>query len=61
MSSTPLVVMARQRGNPMPLLVVLTTRRTAERPPPETMQRLNHEYSLAAEIEPTRAAKPLGR
>ncbi|HEY1756164.1 MAG TPA: hypothetical protein VGG72_12260 [Bryobacteraceae bacterium] len=40
-------VMARQRGNPMPLLVVLPT---VERPPPETMRRLNHEYSLAAEI-----------
>jgi hypothetical protein len=41
-----------------PLLVVLPA---AERPPPETMRRLNHEYSLAAELEPTWAAKPLGR
>jgi hypothetical protein len=46
------------RVNPMPLLVVLPI---AERPPPETMRRLNHEYSLAAELEPTWAAKALRR
>jgi hypothetical protein len=49
---------ARQRGGPMPLLVVAPT---AERPPPKTMRRLDHEYSLAAGLETTWAAKPLWR
>src|SRR5580700_11051490 len=47
---------ARQRGNPMPLLVVAAT---AEPPLPQTLRRLEHEYSLAAELEPAWAAKPL--
>src|SRR5271170_5381121 len=47
---------ARQRGNPMPLLVVAPT---AEQPLPQSLRRLEHEYSLAAELEPAWAAKPL--
>src|SRR3982750_3640901 len=48
---------ARQRGNPMPLLVVAPT---ADHPAPESLRRLEHEYALAAELEPTWAAIPLG-
>src|SRR3954471_3544430 len=47
---------ARQRGNPMPLLVVTPT---AEHPLPESLRRLEHEYSLAAELDAKWAAKPL--
>jgi len=47
---------ARQRGNPSPLLVVPPT---AEPPLPRTLRRLEHEYSLAAELESAWAAKPL--
>jgi serine/threonine protein kinase len=50
------VYRARQSGNPMPLLVVAPT---AEQPLPQTLRRLEHEYSLAAELEPTWAATPL--
>jgi hypothetical protein len=38
-----------QRGNPMPLLVVAPTE---EQPLPQSLRRLEHEYSLAAELEP---------
>src|SRR3984885_1898797 len=47
---------ARQRGNPSPLLVVAPA---AEQPLPRSLQRLEHEYSLAAQLEPAGAAKPL--
>src|SRR5580698_5838089 len=47
---------ARQRGNEIPLLVVAPT---AEQPLPQSLRRLEHEYSLAAELEPGWAAKPL--
>jgi PAS domain S-box-containing protein len=46
----------RQHGNPSPVLVVAPT---AERPLPQSLGRLEHEYSLAAELEPAWAAKPL--
>ena len=46
----------RQRGNPSPVLAVAPG---TEQPPPQTMRRLEHEYELAAELEPTWAAKPL--
>ncbi len=46
----------RQRGNPMPLLAMAPT---AEQPPPQSLRRLEHEYTLAAELEPAWAAKPL--
>ena len=47
---------ARQHGNPSPLLVVAPS---AEQPLPQSLRRLEHEYSLAAELEPAWAAKPL--
>jgi len=47
---------ARQHGNPSPVLVVAPT---AEQPLPQSLRRLEHEYSLAAELEPAWAAKPL--
>ena len=47
---------ARQRGNPMPLLAVAPT---AEPPRPQSLRRLEHEHTLAAELEPAWAAKPL--
>ena len=40
----------------MPLLVVTPSR---EQPLPRTLQRLKHEFSLATELEPAWAAKPL--
>ena len=46
----------RQHGNSSPVLVVALT---AEHPSPESLRRLEHEYSLAAEIDPEWAAKPL--
>ena len=46
----------RQRGNPMPLLAMAPT---AEQPLPQSLRRLEHEYSLAAELDPAWAAKPL--
>jgi PAS domain S-box-containing protein len=46
----------RQRGNSNPVLVVAPA---AEQPLPQSLRRLEHEYSLAAELEPTWAAKPL--
>ena len=46
----------RQRGNPSPVLAVAPT---AEQPLPQSLRRLEHEYSLAAELEPAWAAKPL--
>jgi PAS domain S-box-containing protein len=47
---------ARQHGNPSPVLVVALT---AEQPSPQALQRLEHEYSLATELDPAWAAKPL--
>ena len=46
----------RQRGNPSPLLAVAPT---AEQPSPQSLRRLEHEYSLAAELDAAWAAKPL--
>jgi PAS domain S-box-containing protein len=46
----------RQHGNPSPILVVALT---AEQPSPQGVRRLEHEYSLAAELDPAWAAKPL--
>src|SRR5580698_4579913 len=47
---------ARQRGNEMPLLVVAPT---AQQPLPQSLRRLEHEHTLAAELEPAWAARPL--
>jgi serine/threonine protein kinase len=47
---------AREHGNLSPILVVAPT---AEQPSPQSLRRLEHEYSLAAELQPAWAAKPL--
>ncbi len=46
----------RQHGNPLPLLVSALA---AEQPSPQGLRRLKHEYSLAGELDPAWAAKPL--
>jgi serine/threonine protein kinase len=46
----------RQYGNPSPVLVVALT---AEQPSPQALRRLEHEYSLAAELDSAWAARPL--
>jgi PAS domain S-box-containing protein len=48
---------ARKHGNPSPVLIVAPP--TAEPPSPQSLRRLEHEYSLAAELDPAWAAKPL--
>ncbi len=45
-----------RRGNPLPILAVAVA---AEQPSPQSLRRLEHEYSLAAELEAAWAAKPL--
>jgi predicted ATPase/signal transduction histidine kinase len=45
----------RQHGNPHPVLAVLAQ----EQPTPQNLRRLEHEYSLAAELDPVWAARPL--
>ncbi|MBV8455784.1 MAG: protein kinase, partial [Acetobacteraceae bacterium] len=47
---------ARQLGSPIPLLVVAPS---AEQPLPQSLRRLEHEYSLAVELDSEWAAKPL--
>src|ERR1700732_263429 len=46
----------RQRGNAAPVLAIALT---AEHPSPHALRRLEHEYSLAAELDPGWAARPL--
>ena len=46
----------RQRGNPSPVLAVALA---AERPSPQSQRRLEHEYSLAAELDSKWATRPL--
>src|SRR5277367_5008188 len=46
----------RQHGNPSPVLAIALS---AEEPSPQSVQRLEHEYSLAAELDRSWAAKPL--
>src|ERR1700690_4379833 len=46
----------RQHGNPSPVLAIIPS---AEQPSPQTLRRLEHEYSLAAELDAAWAAKPL--
>jgi hypothetical protein len=46
----------RQHGNPSPVLAVALA---AEMPSPQSLRRLEHEYSLAAELDPAWAALPL--
>jgi len=44
-----------QDGNPSPVLAVAL----ADHPSPQSLRRLQHEYSLAAQLDPAWAAKPL--
>jgi len=46
----------RQNGNPSPVLVIALA---TEQPSLQSVRRLEHEYSLAAELDPAWAAKPL--
>src|SRR6202167_4654159 len=46
----------RQHGNPSPVLAIAPS---AEQPSPQTLRRLEHEYSLTAELDSAWAAKPL--
>src|SRR5438876_4128896 len=46
----------RHRGNPSPVLVLAAN---SEQPTPASLRRLEHEYSLAAELDPAWAARPL--
>src|SRR5579871_5149674 len=46
----------KQRGSPSPILVLASA---AEQPLPQSLRRLEHEFSLAAELDPAWAAKPL--
>ncbi len=46
----------RQHGNPSPILVVELA---AEHPLPQSLRRLEHEYSLATDLDPAWAAQPL--
>src|SRR5229473_3018612 len=46
----------RQHGNPSPVLALALA---AEQPSPQGLRRLEHEYSLAAELDPAWAARPL--
>ena len=47
---------ARQQGNPLPLLALALS---AEQPSSQGLRRLEHEYSLATELDEAWAAKPL--
>jgi predicted ATPase len=46
----------RQHGNPSPVLAIALS---AGQPSPQSLRRLEHEYSLAAELDPAWAARPL--
>ena len=46
----------RERGNSMPILAVAVA---AERPSPQSLRQLEHEYSLATELDAAWAARPL--
>src|ERR1700686_961882 len=46
----------RQRGNPSPVLVLAPT---AEQPLPQSLRRLEHEFSLAGELDSAWAARPM--
>jgi predicted ATPase/signal transduction histidine kinase len=46
----------RQHGNPSPVLAIALS---AEQPSPQGLRRLEHEYSLAVELDPAWAATPL--
>src|SRR5580698_10047023 len=47
---------ARRHGNASPVLVLAPA---TAKPLPQTLRRLEHEYSIAADLDPAWAAKPL--
>src|SRR5258706_2910657 len=47
---------SRQHGYPYPVLVVALA---AEQPSPQSLKRLEHEYSLSADLDPAWAARPV--
>jgi predicted ATPase/signal transduction histidine kinase/GAF domain-containing protein len=49
-----ILYLARQSSNPVPVLVLV-----AERPTSASLKRLEHEYALAADLDPKWAARPL--
>jgi serine/threonine protein kinase len=50
------VYRGRRHGNPSPILAIALS---AEQPALQSLRRLEHEYSLAAKLDPAWAAKPL--
>src|SRR6266404_1774894 len=46
----------RQHGNPSPVLLIALS---AEQPSPQSLRRLEHEYSVSADLDPAWAARPL--
>jgi hypothetical protein len=46
----------REHGKPSPVLAIAAS---AKQPPAQSRRRLEHEYSLAAELDPAWAARPL--
>ena len=46
----------RQHGNPSPILAIALS---AKQPSPQSLRRLEHEYTLASELDPAWAATPL--
>jgi signal transduction histidine kinase len=50
------VYRGRRRGNAAPILAIALC---ADQPSPQSLRRLEHEHSLAAELDPAWAAKPL--
>jgi hypothetical protein len=46
----------RQHGEPSTVLAIAVS---AKQPSPQSLRRLEHEYSLAAELDPAWAARPL--
>jgi hypothetical protein len=46
----------RHHGNPSPILAIALC---AEQPSPQSLRRFEHEYSLAAQLNPAWAARPL--
>jgi predicted ATPase/transcriptional regulator with GAF, ATPase, and Fis domain len=51
-----IIYRGRQHGGPSPILAVAPA---TKHPSPQSLRRLEHEYSLASELDPAWAAKPL--
>jgi PAS domain S-box-containing protein len=50
------VYRGRRRGNPSPILAIALS---SDQPSPQSLRQLEHEYSLAAELDPAWAVKPM--